>query len=156
MFHHIDINWDHFHDIINKISVKILDKKWLGLVNSCACYARQTSEIYLVLPYSVDFKAPGELWNPLSKTTLYTSFHSHQWIQTGVTVRKRPFLLKTRLRKCSFIWNEGLVNMRITVKFKSNRYIGPVDISRIFTMIIKQSVRPYHNTLVNIQYYLPQ
>ena len=30
-----------------------------GLVNSCIYYARQTHEIYQVMPYSVD-------WNPLS------------------------------------------------------------------------------------------
>ena len=47
-------------------------------------YACQTREIYYVLPYSVDFKAPQELWNPLSKTV-----HS----------------------KCSFIWNQGPVNI---------------------------------------------
>ena len=45
-------------------------KKWLGLVNICAYSAHQTHEIYQVLPYSVDFKAPGELRNPLSKTVL--------------------------------------------------------------------------------------
>ena len=41
---------------------------WLGIVNSCVYCARQTREIYQVLPYLVDLKAPGELWNPLSKT----------------------------------------------------------------------------------------
>ena len=33
----------------------------LGLVSIFIYYARQTHEIYQVLPYSVDFKAPGEL-----------------------------------------------------------------------------------------------
>ena len=33
-------------------------------------YARECREIYQLLPYSVDFKAPGELWNPQSKTVL--------------------------------------------------------------------------------------
>ena len=33
-------------------------ENWLGLVNSCIYYAHQTPEIYQVLPYSVDFKAP--------------------------------------------------------------------------------------------------
>ena len=41
---------------------------WLSLVNNCIYYANQTGEIYQVLPYSVDFKAHGELWNPLNKT----------------------------------------------------------------------------------------
>ena len=43
-------------------------QKWLGLVNSDIYYACQIHEIYQILPYSVDFKAPWELWNPLSKT----------------------------------------------------------------------------------------
>ena len=43
------------------------NENWLGLVNNYIYYACQTSEIYQVLPNSVDFKAPGELWNPLSK-----------------------------------------------------------------------------------------
>ena len=40
----------------------------LGLVNIYVYHACQTHEIYQVLPYSLDFKAPQELWNPLSKT----------------------------------------------------------------------------------------
>ena len=43
-------------------------ENWFGLVNSCVYYASQTHEINRVLPYSMDFKAPWELWNPLSKT----------------------------------------------------------------------------------------
>ena len=42
----------------------------LGLVNNCIYCAHQICEIYQVLPNSVDFKAPGELWNPLGKTVL--------------------------------------------------------------------------------------
>ena len=55
-------------------------ENWLDLVNSCVYYA---CEIYQVPPYSVDFKAPRELWNPMSKTVL---------------------------GKWSFIWNTGSVN----------------------------------------------
>ena len=40
----------------------------LGLVNIFIKFTRQTKEIYWVLPYLVDLKAPGEVWNPLSKT----------------------------------------------------------------------------------------
>ena len=58
-------------------------ENWLGLVNSCIYYPRQTREKDQALPYSVDSKAPGEHWNPLSKTV--------------------PC-------KCSFIWNKGPVN----------------------------------------------
>ena len=32
---------------------------WQCLVNGCVCYAHQSYEIYQVLLYSVDFKAPG-------------------------------------------------------------------------------------------------
>ena len=55
----------------------------LRTVNSYVYYAHQTREIYQVLPYSVDFKALTEIWNPLSKTV--------------------P-------SKCSFIWNKGPVH----------------------------------------------
>ena len=34
-------------------------ENWLGLVNSLVYYVRQTRKNYLVLPYPVDFKAPG-------------------------------------------------------------------------------------------------
>ena len=34
-------------------------ENWLSLVNSCVYDARQTHEIYQVLLYSVDFRAPG-------------------------------------------------------------------------------------------------
>ena len=33
----------------------------LGFVNKCIYHAHQTHEILQVLPYSVDFKATGEL-----------------------------------------------------------------------------------------------
>ena len=33
-------------------------ENWLGSVNNCAYYNRQTNEIYRVLPYSVDSKLP--------------------------------------------------------------------------------------------------
>ena len=65
---------------------------WFRLVNSCIYYACQTNEVYQVLPYSVDFKALRELWNPLSKTVL----------------------------------------SEMTVKFKSNLYVGPTNISPNF------------------------
>ena len=45
-------------------------ENWLSLVNICIYCAHQTCEIYQALPYSVDFKAPGEILNPLSKTAL--------------------------------------------------------------------------------------
>ena len=51
----------------------------LSHVNSFIYYVRQTHEFYQVLPYSVDFKAPGELWNPLSKAVLgKSSFLSYK------------------------------------------------------------------------------
>ena len=35
-------------------------ENWHGFVKSCVYYARHPREIYQVLPYSVDFKAPTE------------------------------------------------------------------------------------------------
>ena len=68
-------------------------------VNSCVYYARQTREIYQVLPYSVDLKAPMELWNPMSKAVL-----------------------------SSFIWNKGPVNIWKYRKAQKYLYVGPVNI----------------------------
>ena len=59
-------------------------ENWFGLLYNDIYYTHQTREIYQVLPYLVDFKAPGELWNPLSKTAL---------------------------SKCSFIWIKGHVHI---------------------------------------------
>ena len=42
-------------------------ENWLGLVNSCIYYAYQTLEIYQVLPYAADFKAPLESKTVFSK-----------------------------------------------------------------------------------------
>ena len=56
----------------------------LGLVNNCIYHACQTPEICKVLPYSMDFKVPQELWSSWNKTVL---------------------------SKCSLIWNEGPVNI---------------------------------------------
>ena len=49
-------------------------ESWFRFVNIYIHYAHQTQEIYQVQPWSVDFKAPGELWNPLSKTVLSNLF----------------------------------------------------------------------------------
>ena len=45
-------------------------ENWLGFLNCCVYYARKTREINKILIYSVDSKAPAELWNPMSKTIL--------------------------------------------------------------------------------------
>ena len=45
-------------------------ENWFGHVNRYVWYAHRTREIYHVLPYAVDLKAPGELWNLLSETVL--------------------------------------------------------------------------------------
>ena len=70
--------------LLGQFAIPETCKNWRGLVNSCIYYACQTHEISQVLSYSVDFKAPGELWNPLGKTVLI---------------------------KCSFISNKGPVNI---------------------------------------------
>ena len=56
----------------------------LGHVNGSVYCARETREMYQALPDSVDFKAPEELWNPLSKAVV---------------------------TKCSFVWFKGPVNI---------------------------------------------
>ena len=61
--------------------------------------ACQTHEIYCL--YSVDFKVPRELWNPLSKTVL---------------------------SKYRFILNKEPVNIWNDREFKTSLYIGPVNI----------------------------
>ena len=67
---------------INCVKKTICHDPW-KFVLSCK-QLRQTRKIYQELPYSVDCKAPDELWNPMNKTLL---------------------------RKCSFIWYKGLVNI---------------------------------------------
>ena len=74
-------------------------ENWLGFLNICVYFSSQICEIYQVLSYSVDFNAPEELWNPLSKTVL---------------------------SKYSVISNQETSEM--TVKLKSNLYVGPVNI----------------------------
>ena len=66
------IEYQYVHSVTNKDNLPMLDtfKIWLGLVNSCAYYARHTREIYQVLPYSVDSKTPEELWSPPRETVL--------------------------------------------------------------------------------------
>ena len=73
-------------------------ENWLSIVNRYIYYARQIHEIYQVLSYSVDCKAPKELWNPLSKTV-----HVHV------------------LSKCSFIWNKWHAN--ILNDHKAHKYL---------------------------------
>ena len=46
-------------------------ENWPSLVNNHVWYACQSREICQVLPYSVDFKAHGEFWNPLSIPTYF-------------------------------------------------------------------------------------
>ena len=76
-------------------------ENWFSLVNRCIYHAHQTCEIYQVLPYSMDFKAPWELWNPLSNT-----------------VRN----------KCSLFGLKALKTSEMTIKLKSNLYAEPGSI----------------------------
>ena len=76
----------------------------LRLVNICIYYARQTCEIYQVLPYSVGFRAPVKPWYSRSKTVI---------------------------TKYSFVWTKGPVNIWDAVNFKSNLFAGRVNISPI-------------------------
>ena len=79
-----------------------------GRVNSCIYYARQASEIYQALPYAVNCKAPGEPWN----------------------------LLRQYLVNVVLFWTKDLWTSELTVKLKSNLYVGPVNIfSNFFTLM---------------------
>ena len=80
--------------------------KGLSLVNICIYYACHTHKIYPALPYSVGFKAPRELWNPLSKIV-----HSMHIILLGI---------------------KDLQTSEMMVKLKSNLYIRPVNILPYF------------------------
>ena len=77
----------------------------LGLVNRGIYYVGHRREIYRVLPYSMDLKAPRELWNVLGETTF---------------------------SKCSFIWHKGPANIWIDCKAQSNLYVGHVNMFLIF------------------------
>ena len=80
------------HNIYPVLKIRTIchaQENWLCLANSYIYNSHQTHEIFQVLPYSVDFKAPRELWNPL---------------------------IKTVLSKCSFIWNKGYVKIWNTCK----------------------------------------
>ena len=81
-------------------------ENWFLLVNCCVYHVRQTCEIDQILPYSVNFKAPGNF--------------EIRWV--------RQYLIN------DFIWNKGPVNKKMTVKIRSpfNLYVGPVNISLIF------------------------
>ena len=74
---------------------------WLSLVNSCLYYARQTGEIYRVLSCSVDFKASGIF----------------------AIQRVRQHLVNVVL-----FGIKDLQTYEMTVKRKSNLYVGPVNI----------------------------
>ena len=83
---------------IGQFAIPETCENWLGLVNNLIYFAYRTHEVYLVLPYSVDFKATVELWNPPSKTVL---------------------------SKCSFNLNKGPMNIW---NYRNDLYIGHVNI----------------------------
>ena len=84
----------------------------LGPVNSYVCYDNHAREIYQVLPYSVDFKAPRELWNPLSKTVL-----------------SKVDVVLYRIK--------DLYTCDMGVKLENNLYVGPENNFHNFCTVIK-------------------
>ena len=76
-------------------------ENWLDPINNRVYFACQIRATYQLLPYSVDFKAHMELWNPLSKTIII---------------------------KYSFISTKGPVKSEMIVKVESNLNVGPVNI----------------------------
>ena len=77
-------HWAHYDVIVMQTC-----ENWLGLVSSCIYYAHQTCEIYQVVPYSVNFKATWELWNPLSITVPVLSIWNKGPVMT-VKQKKYP------------------------------------------------------------------
>ena len=92
-------------------------------VNSYINNARHTREIYQILPYSMDFKALRELWNPLGKTVF---------------------------SKCSFSWNKRLVTSDITVAIESKVYVEPVNICPNFLHWFKSMWYIHIRSIINI------
>ena len=78
--------WDKYSTVLKLWQFVMTEtyESWLSLENSCIYYVRQNHEIYQVLPNTVDYRSPRELWNPLCKAVL---------------------------NKCNFIWNEWPVNI---------------------------------------------
>ena len=72
-------------------------ENWLGLENSYIYHACQTHEIYQVPLYSVDFKAPRELWKSLSKTVQSTPVISRL---LGAKIRKRELSGSPVISRC--------------------------------------------------------
>ena len=81
---------------------------WLGLVNSCVYFARQTHKIYRVLPYSVDLG----------------SFEIH--------------CVKQYLENVVLFGRKYLCTPEMNVKLETNLYVGPVNISLIVDTAIWQ------------------
>ena len=96
MLYHYDMiwcRWPSAESVLVKLYNTSIVLGWFAIPetceiiasNSCFYYAHQTHEIYQILPYSVDFKAPKELWNPLSKTVLSLNHSKVLWyIKPGV------------------------------------------------------------------------
>ena len=76
-------------------------KNWPGFVNSCVYYSSQTHDIYQVLRYPVDFKAPEE----------FEIYHVIQYLVNVVLFKIKD-----------------LLTSEMPVKLKSNLYAGPVNI----------------------------
>ena len=54
--------WDKYSTVLKLWQFVMTEtyESWLSLENSCIYYVRQNHEIYQVLPYTVDFRAPQE------------------------------------------------------------------------------------------------
>ena len=76
--------------------------------------------------YGWSWKIIGHLFHATSK--LCASFHSHWWIQTGVTVRKRPIWVKTQnwqfFYPCDLvIWQMTLKNNRAPLFYATSTFV---------------------------------
>ena len=92
----------------------------VSIVNICVYFARQTCGIYQVLPCSVDFEAPGELWSPL---------------------------IKAIRCKCSFFFRiKDLYTPELTANTESNFYVESANIFLILTLETNIWLRDWNDT----------
>ena len=75
---------------------------WLGLVNRSVYCARQTRDIYQVLPYSLDFKAPG----------CFEIQWGRQYLTSGMTVKLKSNVCVGLVNNVPNLWH-CIMNMRV-------------------------------------------
>ena len=105
-------------------------ENWLGLVHSWVYYARQTPKIDQVLPYSVDFRAPDELWNPLSKCSVI-------WNKRPRKVSNDRKVQNNFGPANIFLFFNSIRHRKVSNdrKVQNNFYFGPANIFLFFILL---------------------